>query len=357
MTDTFDFEALKKGCQPSTAYWNIDDNKLFAEFAGKPDEPVREALKKIGFSWWGGSGAWVITWSVGAEDFLLGLGFEEIGQFEGEADAAERQARYETYAEHAKERAEAASERVHAIADNIPLGQPILVGHHSEGHARADQARIESGMRKTVEESKKADYWRERARGTARRAAQKADPGVIQRRIEKLEADQRARDKHYKEYRSHLKVALLQDLGLDPRKATPEALAALKAALIEAESGCYVCKAQAPSGEDWAEKYEYDDQHRIIVGAPKAIRNHQRVVEHYETVIAYNKGLYDESGGTVADVVKFEVGGKVKIGGRWLPVVKVNKTTLSCETGVMPWPLKYKKSEVQEYRGPGEKEA
>jgi hypothetical protein len=33
----------------------------------------------------------------------------------------------------------------------IPFGQPILVGHHSEGRARRDQGRIESGMRAGVE--------------------------------------------------------------------------------------------------------------------------------------------------------------------------------------------------------------
>ncbi|MGH7263054.1 MAG: DUF3560 domain-containing protein [Candidatus Rokuibacteriota bacterium] len=39
----------------------------------------------------------------------------------------------------------------HRIADGIPLGQPILVGHHSERHARRDQERIHSNMSKAVE--------------------------------------------------------------------------------------------------------------------------------------------------------------------------------------------------------------
>ena len=37
-----------------------------------------------------------------------------------------------------------------SIADNIPFGQPILVGHDSECRARKDAQRIEDGMRRAV---------------------------------------------------------------------------------------------------------------------------------------------------------------------------------------------------------------
>jgi len=47
---------------------------------------------------------------------------------------------------------------MHRIMDNIPLGQPILVGHHSETHARRDANRIDSSMRRGVEESEKAKH-------------------------------------------------------------------------------------------------------------------------------------------------------------------------------------------------------
>lgn len=67
--------------------------------------------------------------------------------------------RYESYAQNAEQRANSASERASSIAAMIPMGQPILVGHHSEGRHRRDLKRIDSGMRKAVEESKKADYF------------------------------------------------------------------------------------------------------------------------------------------------------------------------------------------------------
>jgi hypothetical protein len=51
------------------------------------------------------------------------------------------------------------------LADAIPLGQPILVGHHSEGRARRDQARIQSNMTRGVEEMKLAEHHEQRAAG------------------------------------------------------------------------------------------------------------------------------------------------------------------------------------------------
>lgn len=111
------------------------------------------------------------------------------------ADKAER---LRGYADSAAKRAEAASKSAHAIMDMIPLGQPILVGHHSERHARRDIAKIDAGFERAAEE-------RERAERNNRRAAtiesgiaiSSWDPeaaGKIQERIAELEAE-RARIK------------------------------------------------------------------------------------------------------------------------------------------------------------------
>lgn len=75
------------------------------------------------------------------------------------------------WAEKAEARSDAAHDRVHQIADGIPFGQPILVGHHSERGARRDQARMESGMRTAVDESRKADR-HEQAAGEIERQLQ-----------------------------------------------------------------------------------------------------------------------------------------------------------------------------------------
>lgn len=64
-----------------------------------------------------------------------------------------------------EEKAEAAFDAAHNLADQIPFGQPILVGHHSEGRARRDQDRIVGSMARGVENQRKAESMEGRARG------------------------------------------------------------------------------------------------------------------------------------------------------------------------------------------------
>lgn len=60
------------------------------------------------------------------------------------------------WAEKARARGQAAFDGAAAVADGIPLGQPVLVGHHSEGRARRDAERIRSGMDRGCAEMEKA---------------------------------------------------------------------------------------------------------------------------------------------------------------------------------------------------------
>ena len=57
------------------------------------------------------------------------------------------------WASKADSRAERRFDAARRLADRIPLGQPILVGHHSERHARKDAERIRGNMGKGIEES------------------------------------------------------------------------------------------------------------------------------------------------------------------------------------------------------------
>lgn len=76
-------------------------------------------------------------------------------------------ARRAEWASKADARSNARHAAVRTIADAIPFGQPILVGHHSEGHARRDAERIRNGMDRAVEESKLAEHHRAKAGGLA----------------------------------------------------------------------------------------------------------------------------------------------------------------------------------------------
>ncbi len=71
--------------------------------------------------------------------------------------------RYRRYAERAGARSDAAYSRFRSINAAIPMGQPILIGHHSERRHRTDIKRMDNAVRASVEESKKADYWSDRA--------------------------------------------------------------------------------------------------------------------------------------------------------------------------------------------------
>lgn len=74
-------------------------------------------------------------------------------------------------AERAEKRAEKAQQRSNSLynsasemASAIPMGQPILVGHHSEKRDRRYRERIHNTMGKSVKEQEKSDYYKEKAK-------------------------------------------------------------------------------------------------------------------------------------------------------------------------------------------------
>lgn len=78
---------------------------------------------------------------------------------------------------------------VHRIADAIPFGQPILVGHHSERHARRDQERIHHGMAAGVAHARQAGEMASKADEIDRQADHAIysdDADAIERLAEKI---------------------------------------------------------------------------------------------------------------------------------------------------------------------------
>jgi Domain of unknown function (DUF3560) len=103
-------------------------------------------------------------------------------------DRAERMA---GYAANAAARSQAGYDKSRQILDGIPMGQPILVGHHSERRHRRDLARADAGMRTSVEEGRKAEHYEHRAANAETYQASRESVPVTMRRIAKLEAEQR----------------------------------------------------------------------------------------------------------------------------------------------------------------------
>jgi phospholipid N-methyltransferase len=182
-----------KTMQELTATYSPEDNKLRLYSASRLSTELYQRVREAGFIYAPKQELFVAPmWTPERADLLTELcgeiGDEDTSLVERQEQRAER---FEDYHENRKEDAERAREAVSRIADNIPLGQPILVGHHSERHARRDAKKIENGMRRAVQMWETAQYWKDRAKGAIRHAKYKELPGVRARRIKGLEADKR----------------------------------------------------------------------------------------------------------------------------------------------------------------------
>lgn len=106
-----------------------------------------------------------------------------------------RAERLRGWADKRDDKAAGAFDAADSIAERFPFGQPILVGHHSEGRARRDQDRITTNMRRGIENTRKADQMRERAENierAAKHAIYSDDPDAadaLRTKIDKLEAE------------------------------------------------------------------------------------------------------------------------------------------------------------------------
>lgn len=188
--------------------------------------------------------------------------------------AEARQERLSEWAGNASARSAAARAAADRIGDGIPMGQPILLGHHSQRRAERDRDRMIAGTRKAIAESDKANDLAARADGSARNEAAKHNPRAIMRRIETLETEVRRFGRRRDE-----------------------------------------------AGQVGRARYT-------------------AMIDRHEEEIAYLRGKLDahaESGAFVAwgpdNIAK---GDEVKVMGRWFPVLRVNKKSVT-----VPWRLTF----------------
>ena len=182
------------------SYWNNVTDQIYAQIAGasryrsggitlswgadgvlvsntsrsdSQDEGFREWLRKHRFKFSRNLDAWFLPQSVGMIPPRVSIGAllkglpsnykQDVGLETAYADSAttneRRRAHIEMRADTADERAAkhsavagAAYARAHAIGEHIPMGQPILVDHHSAKRHMSDQSKISAAMSKHVEE-------------------------------------------------------------------------------------------------------------------------------------------------------------------------------------------------------------
>ena len=99
-----------------------------------------------------------------------------------------RKERYRALAEKSRARANELINRASTMASVIPFGQPILIGHHSEGRDRRYRARIGQAMSKGSDLLKKADYYARRAESTNNGAISADDPEAQEKLRERIAA-------------------------------------------------------------------------------------------------------------------------------------------------------------------------
>ncbi len=341
-----------------TATYSPEDNKLRLYTVARLDSETYARVKAAGFKWAPKQELFVAPmWTPARAELLIELCGEIEDEDKSLVDRAEERAdRFEEYSESRAADASAARDAVEQITSGIPLGQPILVGHHSEKRARKDAERIQNGMRKAVQMWETANYWTARAKGAIRHAKYKERPDVRHRRIKGLEADKRKHEKRVKLAEALTSLWSKPDL-------TPE-----KAQAIANYDHVYVPGSLMPAspGGYFESLWGALDKHLISVGdaVAVALKHHAatiaddgRWLAHIENRLAYERAMLQEAGGLATERFPIEVGGRVLAshwrarGKGWLVVTRLNKSggtinSVSTPEGVIEIET------IKEYRAP-----
>lgn len=183
-------------------------------------------------------------------------------------------------------------------------GEPVKVGHHSEGRHRAALARADRSIRRSIEATAEADRAAQRAETASHTTGERYNPVTVSRRIEKIGADIRRLDR---------KIASdVYDRESGYRLATNVEIQARRARLT-------------PRREELADQLAYWQQ------------------VHDEQVAAGTIGVYDAT--------TIRVGDDVKVRGSWWTVTKVNPKTVLVSHGTAGGRARY--SDVQAHRPAG----
>jgi hypothetical protein len=123
-----------------------------------------------------------------------------------EAKQADRKARLEARAVQAEAQASTTYDRAKQMGEAIPLGQPILFRHRSEGRDRNYRQRIHNTFGKAFDLQKKADHYVQKATAVGDGEVSSDDPDVIaklMRQVEQLTAHQEHMKKINQVIRKH----------------------------------------------------------------------------------------------------------------------------------------------------------
>ena len=323
----------------TTATYSPEDNKLRLYPESRLDAETYARVKSAGFRWAPRQELFVAPmWTPAREDLLIEMCGEIGDEDTSLADRTEERA--ERFTEYSGKRAEDA-DRAHAaverITDGIPMGQPILVGHHSERHARRDADKIDRGMRRAVKMWETSNYWTRRAAGAIASQKYKEAAPVRQRRIKKLESENRvSRSK----FTPCPKTRPIMQSKWDADHDAPKVEHVWCSPNGGGRGGSWVPSESLPRLEAY----------------------YTRWIRHNENRLLYERAMLDEQGGAAADRFDFKVGGQVLIGRDWYVILRVNKSAgvVNSITHTSPshvtWTQKWKSGveTVTDYRPPAD---
>lgn len=322
-----------------TATYSPDDNQLRLTCSQRLDPETYARVKAAGFIWAPRQEQFIAPmWTPQRADLCIELAGEIGDEDSTLVDRAEIRAdRFEEYSDKRAAEARAAREAVRRIMDCIPMGQPILIGHHSQAHAERHAKQIERGMQRAVDRWETHNYWQRRAKAALRHAEYKERPDVRHRRIRTIEADERKQRKTVEEAEKLMRI-WAKTPRLEWDKQTAFAL------FLAGRSESIPCGVNDASGyprsslysELQAGRMHGDQAWRLALEHfGRRVAWASRWLEHYGHRLAYERAMLDESGGLAAEKFDIQPGGRVLVRGEWLVVLRVNRKdgrTLSVTT-------------------------
>lgn len=329
-----------------SATYSIENDTIYLSASGRDTPEVFERLKAAKFQWIRGTNNYrAAGWSPAKMDLALELaGDIEDEDMSMEERAEARAERYEELSDKRNSDANAAYDASKRISDFIPMGQPILVGHHSEGRHRSDLKRIDGNMRKACDNWKLAKHWEGRAAAAIRHAEYKNEPAVRARRIKTIEADQRKVRKNVVEAQENIDAWNIL-ASMKNRDSAKELALKLGGGWHKFPLAEYPRPEGSPAflmSEDsmqmrTAIEYglvDFAKAHELVIDLFQGYADSaRRWVEHYEMRLVYERAMLAASGGIVADRTKPEKGGAVRCWvsprGGWSLITKVNKITVT----------------------------
>lgn len=317
-----------------TATYSPEDNKIRLSASQRLDKELYLRVKAAGFSWAPKQEIFVAPkWTPSREDLAIELAGEIDDEDTSLVDRAEQRAeRFEEYGEKRAADADRARRHVDSIADGIPMGQPILVGHHSERHARRDAEKIENGMRRAIKMWETSKYWEQRAAGAVASAKYKERPDVRARRIKTIEAELRSAIADFTPVPS---VANIMQQRWNAERDAPEEL--------------HAWVGPKGRGGRWVP----------VACLPRMEASAQRWIQHYENRLVYERAMLAEGGRLKADAFDIQVGGRVLRRGQWMIVTKLNNKdgVLFSVSVIGHWATTIPVEEIKDYRAPAEGDA